>query len=376
MSAIVRPTYYEAQILGAADLEAQLQYGRAALARHERLQHSYGVVCGLEVSLANEALIVATGMLIDGTGRQVVLPQGATVTADQFQNFGIVSQNDREDTWYPVFISGVDTPQRPSPFRLEQCNARSASRIDESWEVSFGRPGSEAVQQPPAPTVDSAPSGAAGVQSWPIVVGFVQWSRTDLKFKDAKSAPDDKHRPRYAGVYADSVVARGGSLSVRTRVAVEAGKPAMLLQDEPWQFQVGKLKPNGGLEPLLTLNDAGDLEVAGKLKGTLAGGSVVAESGLVSDGVTIPLPAGVTAQQVSAGKAQICVMLSPRIDQRDAPTSTDLWAGFVLECRVDENRRAHCRVRWYPLKNTSGTAVTQDRSASFAYLITASLKQE
>jgi hypothetical protein len=375
MSAVVRPTFYETQVLGAADLEAQLQYARTALARHERHQHSYGVVFGLAVSLADEALAVAPGMLVDGTGRQVVLPQGASLTAAEFQNSGVVSQNDREDTWYPVFVSGVDAPQRPSPFRREQCNALSTSRVDESWEVTFGRPGSEAVE-PPAPGVDSAPSGAAGVDNWPVVVGFLQWDRVAGKFKDARSAPDAAHRPRYSGVFADSVIARGGSLAMRTHVDVQAGKPAMLLQDDPWQFQVGKLKPNGKIEPLLTLNDSGDLTVAGKLKGTLAAGSVVAESGLVSDGVTIPLPAGVTQDMVDGGDAQLCVMLSPRIDQRDAPTNTDLWAGFVLECRVDEDRQAYCRVRWYRVSNTVLPGVIEDRSASFAYLITASVKPE
>jgi hypothetical protein len=374
MNTIVRPTFYETQILGAADLEAQLQYARAALARHERHQHSYGVVYGLEVSIANEALVVAAGMLVDGTGRQVVLPQGAIRTAEEFQNFGVVSQSDREDTWYPVFVSGVDTPQRPSPFRREQCNALSTSRVDESWEVTFGRPGNEAVERP-VPTVDSEPSGAAGVQAWPVVVGFVQWSRTDLKFKDAKSAPDAQRRPRYAGVYADNVVARGGSLSMRTRVVIEAGKPAMLLLEDPWQFQIGRLKPNGKLDPLLTLNDSGDLEVTGKLKGTLAGGSVVAESGVVSDGVTIPLPAGVTQKQVDDKEAQICVMLSPHIDQDDAPDTANTWAGFVLECRVDEDRQAHCRVRWLRLSSPNGAGSVVDRTASFSYLITASVKQ-
>lgn len=375
MSVVVRPTYYETQILGAADLEAQLQYARAALARHERHQHSFGVVQGLEVTLADEALVIAPGMLIDSTGRQIVLPEGAKRAKEQFQDFGVVSTNDPAEAWYPIFLSGVDIPQRPSPFRREQCNSLSVSRVDESFEVSFGRPGSE-VQEVPTAKVDSAPGGAAGLDSWPVVVGFVQWDRGSAAFKDAQSAPDERRRPRYAGVNADSVVARGGSLSMRTRVAIEVGKPAMLLQENPWQFQVGKLKPNGRLEPLLSLNDGGDLEVTGKLKGTLAAGSVVAESGLVSDGLTIPLPAGVTQQQVADGKAQICVMLSPRIDQSDAPDNIGLWAGFVLECRVDENREAHCRVRWYRVSNIGLPGAIQDRSASFAYLITASVKQE
>jgi hypothetical protein len=378
MSAVVRPTFYETQILAAADLEAQLQYARTALARHERHQHIYGVVKGLELSLANENkdLVVAFGLLIDGTGRQVVLAAAKTVTSSEFQNFGVVSQNDREDTWYPVFVAGVDAPQRPAPFRREQCATQSTSRVDESVAVSFGRPGSESIEPQDPPTVDSNPSGGAGVDSWPVVVGFVQWDRVNGKFKDAQIAPDAGHRRRYTGVYADSVVARGGSLALRTHADIQAGKPAMLLQDDPWGFQIGKLKPNGKLEPLLTLNDSGDLTVTGKLKGTLAGGSVVAESGLVSDGVAIPLPAGVTQQMVDSGAAQICVMVSPRVDQRDAPTTTDIWGGFVLECRVDETRQAHCRVRWYRVSNTVMPGVIQDRSASFEYLITASVKQE
>ncbi len=375
MSAVVRPTFYETQILAAADLEAQLQYARTALARHERHQHIYGVVKGLELSLANEDLVVAPGLLIDGTGRQVVLPAAKTVTAAEFENFGVVSQNDREDSWYPVYVAGVDQPERPSAFRREQCATLATSRVDESYEVSFGRPGSESVEAHDAPTVDSTPSGAAGVDSWPVAVGFVQWDRVNGKFKDAQIAPDATHHRPYTGVYADSVVARGGSLAMRTHEDIQAGKPAMRLQDDPWQFQVGKLKPNGELEPLLTLGDGGDLTVAGKLKGTLAAGSVVAESGYVSDGVTIPLPAGVTPKMVDDGDAQVCVMLSPAIDPDDAPDTANTWAAFVLGCSVDDQRQAHCRVRWLRLSNPTGAGSVVDRAATFSYLITASVKK-
>jgi hypothetical protein len=378
MSAVVRPTFYETQILGAADLEAQLQYARTALARHERHQHIYGVVKGLELSLANENndLVVATGLLIDGTGRQVVIAVATTATASNFQNFGVVSQNDREDTWYPVFVAGLDAPQSPSPFRREQCATQSTSRVDESIAVSFGRPGSESIEPQDPPSVDSTPSGGAGTGSWPVVVGFVQWDRVNGKFKDAQIAPDADHRRRYTGVYADSLVARGGSLALRTHADIQGGKPAMLLQDDPWGFQIGKLKPNGKLEPLLTLNDSGDLTVTGKLKGTLAAGSVVAESGFVSDGVTIPLPAGVTQKMVDGGDAQVCVMLSPAIDQGDAPDTIDTWAGFVLDCNVDDQRQAHCRVRWLRISNPTGAGSIVDRAAAFSYLITASVKQK
>jgi hypothetical protein len=371
MSAVVRPTYYETQVLAAADLEAQLEYARTALARHERHQHSFGVVFGLDVTKSGDNVAVAPGMLVDGTGRQVVLADGAGLTPEQFVNFGVVSQNDAEDTWYAVFVSGRDKAQQPSPFRREQCNSLATSRIDELVEISVGRPGSE-LNPLPAPGVDAAPGGAPGVDAWPVVVGFVQWSRADSTFKDAKSQPDALHQPRYAGVYADVVAARGGSLTLRTRPDVEAGRPAMLLQEQPWQFQVGRLKPNGNLDALLTLNQSGDLTVSGKLKGTLAAGSIVAESGVVSDGVTIALPAGVTEQMVTDGDAQVCVMLAPRIDPRDAPTTADVWAAYVLECYADSARQAHCRVRWMRLSTPTGI---EDRSTSFAYLITASVKQ-
>ena len=382
MSAVVRPTFYETQILAAADLEAQLQYARSALARHERHQHIYGVVTGLDLSLNSDKtqLLVAPGLLIDGTGRQVVVSETATATAMAFQNSGVVSQNDREDTWYPVFVSGVDQAELPSPFRREQCVSLSTSRVDESVKITFERPGSEAIEPRDPPTVDEAPGGAAGSDAWPVLVGFVQWDRsaaaTAPKFKDAQVAPDASHQRRYTGLYADSIVARGGSLAMRTHADIEAGKPAMLLQDDPLIFQLGKLKPNGKIEALLKLTDAGDLTVTGKLKGTLAAGSVVAESGLVSDGVTIPLPAGVTQKMVDDGDAQVCVMLSPRIDQADAPDTTHLWAGFVLECFADDSRQAHCRVRWYCLTTPAIASPVRDRSASFSYLITASVKQK
>jgi hypothetical protein len=244
--------------------------------------------------------------------------------------------------------------------------------------VSFGRPGSELAVMPD-PAVDASPGSGAGSQAWLVLVGYVQWDRVGNTIKDAKNQPEPGKQPRYAGVYADTIAARGGAVLVRTRESAQAGKPALLLQDHPDDenlFQVGKLKPNGQVDPLLKLNANGDLEVTGKLKGTLAAGSVVAESGVVSDGVTIALPSGVTPQMVVDGDAQVCVQLAPRIDAADSPNPAELWTGSVLDCHVDENRQAHCRVRWCRISAAGAVDQVVDRSASFSYLITASVKQD
>lgn len=387
MNAVERPTYFERQILGAADLEAQVGYARNALARHERHQHIWGVERGLALSKNATGFEIATGALVDGTGRQVVVGEPRQVDHREFDLAGVYVASDTAETWFPVFIVGIDAVQPPPPFKREQCGSEGATRVDESFDVEFGRPGSELLELP-APPVGATPGGAPGsstIERWRVLVGYVQWDETlgtAGEIKSASSAPEPGKGPRYAGVYADSVVARGGSVTVRTREMLQAGKPALKLQEPTPQteslLEVGTLNANGSIKALLKLNDKGDLEVLGKVKGTLAAGALVVESGVVSDGMTIALPSGVTQQQVDAGEAQVHVMVTPLIDASAAPDNTQVWIATPLDCFVDANRLVHSRLRWMDLDFTGAPPAPRvlDRPASCSYIIIASIKQK
>jgi hypothetical protein len=376
MSAVERPTYFERQILSAADLDTQVAYSRGALARHERYQHSWGVMYGLGLAKTSLGFTIAPGVLVDGTGRQVVLDVEMAIPHHDFDVAGVFGTGDTDKTWFPVFIVGADEPRRPPPFKSERCGTEGTTRVSESFVVQFGRPGAE-LNVPQDPAVGSGPGGAQGApanEKWPVLVGFVQWDPTQSQIKDAQTKPEKGKAPRYSGVYADSVAARGGSLVLRTSATPQSGKPVLNLQEQEAILEIGTLNPNGSVKPLMTLNDKGDLEVVGKVKGTLAAGSLVAESGVASDGMTIALPAGVTQQQVDDGEAQIHVIPSLLADATAAPDNTSLWIATPLDCFVDAQRAVHCRVRWLEL--VAATPRVVDRPASCSYLIVASIKQK
>lgn len=122
------------------------------------------------------------------------------------------------------------------------------------------------------------------------------------------------------------------------------------------------------------VNASGDLEVIGKIKGTLAAGAVVAESGFASDGMTIALPAGV--KQTTDQDAQVHIIVSPVVDSSAAPDTTSRWIASSLECYVDDTRQVHCRTRWLQLNFAPPTPRIEDVAATCSYLIVTSIKQK
>jgi len=77
---ITRPRYFEGQLLSAADFQAEQDYHTAMRRRHNRALHGWGVVEGLETGLEDgDRITVSPGMAIDGHGREIVVPQEASV---------------------------------------------------------------------------------------------------------------------------------------------------------------------------------------------------------------------------------------------------------------------------------------------------------
>jgi hypothetical protein len=198
----------------------------------------------------------------------------------------------------------------------------------------------------------------------------VQWN-ADLRRFTAAADEYGGIRRRYAGVQADVVAARAGRLTLRTETEGQAGKPAILLDEnnKDGLLQFGLLTDTGGITPLLSVNDKGDLTVPGTISGVTAAGTVKVESGIATDGIVLPLPAGVTERQVADGQALIHVHVSLQIRLEDSPEpKTDLWAPFPLESFVDDQRRVHCRIRW---QNLSSTATVVDQPSYCLYTVVA-----
>src|SRR5882724_1773128 len=107
MSATIeRPSFFEQQILAADDLDAQVDYSRNALARHERSQHIWGVVEGLALTKDTNGFTVGPGIAVDGTGRQIVVEDTFLFTNQDFNDAGVQNVSDDPNQWYPVFIDG------------------------------------------------------------------------------------------------------------------------------------------------------------------------------------------------------------------------------------------------------------------------------
>jgi hypothetical protein len=341
---VTRPTFYEGQILAPGDLNGSLEYSRVGLAQHERYLHTWGIATGLELEPESKAtpdgepfvaVTVKPGVAVDPSGRQIVVPEAQPLNEGLFD---LINGSRLElNAWYPVFLVGQDEEQAPGAALGGACDVTATSRISEAFEVTFGRVGEDqelADQQPPE--VGEGPGGGeAGQRKARILLGFVQWDEDLKKFSDAKARPEATG-PTYAGAAADSVVARGGRLTLRSRPATQGGKPAVVVDEaKGGELQFGLQDASGKVEPVFTVTSSGDVVAKGKVAGAVAAG-VHVESGIATDGAMLPLPKGITPEQVESGTAVLHVHVTPRWD--------DLSGGAIvpLVC-VAEGRRVHCR---------------------------------
>lgn len=356
---VERPVFSEGQILGAADLNGAVEYARGRNARHERYLHTWGIASGLKLEGVErqaadgrkyEHVTLSAGVAIDGRGREIIVTEPVRLSEDQFtQSF--VAQND-DAARYPVFLIGLDRQSSPPPLGIGGCATNAqATRSVEGYELRFGRPGDESDPEPSAPDVSSGP-GAASDTAWNVLVGFVKWGK-DIeggKFtgRETESAGIGV---RYAGVHADEVASRGSKLLLHTGSRREAGKPALSIDEvDGGELRFGFLNDVGQVNPVLfTVKSNGDLTAVGKISGALASGSVYVQSGIITDGVVLPLPSGVTEADVGPGKAALHVQLSPRLAGAAPPTATDVWIPYPHQCEVDADRRVRCLVRWIDL---------------------------
>jgi hypothetical protein len=67
-----RVSFFEGQLLTAADLAAEQDYHRQMRYLHNRL-HGYGVASGLDVAASRGRVTVSPGLAVDGLGRELVL---------------------------------------------------------------------------------------------------------------------------------------------------------------------------------------------------------------------------------------------------------------------------------------------------------------
>jgi hypothetical protein len=363
----LRPEFHEGQVLAAADLAATVSYARAAAVRHARLSHDWGIADGLGMTTENRTdpttgarfveVSVQAGLAVDGTGREIMVPAPVVLSE---ADFAAVNGADLPTTEpYPVFLTAADRAQ-PATGPASCAGSAGPTRVEESYQILFRRLGDErlvADQRPPA--VTAAP--AAPPVQWLVLLGFVQW--TDGHFTQFFAAARGVE-PRYVGVRADTVSARSGKLSLRTQPTVGEGKPALVLSgsDAP-TLVYGLYKGTGDVDPLMTVESNGNLTIAGSFSGQISAGSVLAASGSATDGMVLPLPSGVTPEEVADGRVSLHVYVTPRIP----PSDTGLTV--PAEATVDDERRVRCRLRVYD-PGAGSTITEQPGAVDFLVLAT------
>ena len=352
-----RPTFFEGQIVAATDLNGVVETARAERSRHERYMHTWGIAEGLELSTqarqtsTGEDYVevnIEPGLATDGTGRHLLVPSKIRLSEGRFKDQS-VETNDPE-AFYPVFLIGRDAEPAASDAPLLACSTTAPTRVDEVTDYTFGRV--DSTQDPDNEEVDSVSAGPGGDGSsdpWKVLIGFVQWNTDIDRFNDIATSYNGVSRV-FAGVRADQVVARGGTLALRSKEDGDDGAPIVEIDanDDP-ELRFGLQKASGGMTKLMTVNANGDLHVEGKITGAIAGGTQML-LGSVSDGALVPLMTGITQEKLDSGEVTIQVSVTPRYGTPALPIPAGAaagtrWFGRPLECRVD-GRRVYSRMRW------------------------------
>lgn len=357
MSPVLRPTYKEGQILGAADLNAQLEYERLGAVLHERTEHLWGVAQGLTLVTIEQKtqgssptkyvdITLAPGRAVDRLGRSIVLGEAVPLDPDQFLQ-QIAKPDDT--SLYPVFVQAVEIA-RTGETQPGRCAVALTTRVEEGFQIAFGSPGEElaVLDQPAVPVSERFGSPALSDK---VLVGWVKF-KTAIKKFDSVATQSGDIRIRYVGVVASDVVAGGGELTLHTR-AEGARFAVQVVEDATGgcKLKFGKQDGSGPVVPVLTVDDKGNIDYHGTLTPAPVS-KTLAESGVISDGIRIPLPVGVDEDKVNQGAIRLHVTLTPMALQPRsvliAGTAVDAYP-LVTRCSVDVagDRVVHCQIRWY-----------------------------
>jgi hypothetical protein len=358
-SAIERPVFFLGQYVGPDDLDQTVEYHRGQLARHERGLHLPGIASGLVLSINSGVLNVSAGMAVDIQGREIVVAEDETVEPAVFIDANVFVK----DAWHPVFLELTEEDPPVSPFSTGACDVAQRTRKLEGHSFSFGKPGDETPSSTvaPLPGEGADPDAASPLH---VLVGFVTWDDTNNQFLKAADN-NGTTRVQFCGVRADEVVARGGKLTLRAKAVEDKGQAvAELDESDPKagpMFRFG-LQGETSVKPLFTIDKNGTVWAAGKLTSPV---TLNVESGTITDGMPLPLPAGVTDDDLDSGKAQLHVLLTPRIPLDDGGFGAGARIPVAHKCEVN-GRAVTCQIRW--ISNTLGPA-DELRPGSCDYLV-------
>ena len=386
-NSILRPIFNDGQILNAADLDASVDYAREQLGRHERYLHSWGIAYGFDLKPTPKTdaatqksyveVTVAPGLAIDGRGREVVLTADQLLDPVDFSTSHVYDPTNT-DPWYPIYVRGLPPTKVTQTSLTGACGgANQATRETEDVQFIFKAPNPPNNSTPPyttTPAPGDPTDPPTNVQPWDILIGFVQWDGTS-QFKDARPYNDAGISRRIVGVQANRVEASDGSLTLQT--SNTAATRLMVVVKEksgnvPGSMTFGGDDGHGGVTNLFQVDDTGNLSIKGKLQSgtSLAPGAVSIQSGLATDGVILPLPAGVSEDAVKAGTILLHIQVAPVVpDVSQKTLAGSPFAAVPLTCYVDDHRRVHFVIRFL---SVSGSKIsTTDTPGTCRYTVIA-----
>ncbi len=381
---ITRPVFANGNILGAADLTALGAIDRGRAARHARHCHTPGIGAGLSITAIDRSttgvgggagvpyqdLTLEPGYAVDGTGRELVVGEPIPLSSERFFAANPNPPDDAaadppgQSVWHPVFLRGADVAVTDSSGALGCQGSSGPTGVNEDVEIRFGAPGDELSDQPVP-----SPDAGAGDGGWQVLVGFVRVNRAIGRFT-AVATSTDGSTITAVGVRAETVTGPTGRVESRAGGQATAGTPATVVDTtDGGRFAFGLHTGAGTVDPLFTVDASGNLWVKGTLSGRQQAGSVRVASGVASDGVVLPLPAGVDQQSVDDGATVLSIVVSPRApDPGSAPNAGDRFVSAV--CRVDADRRVECWGSWF-----SPSGAFTDASSACDYLVLATVPE-
>ena len=276
------------------------------------------------------------GMAIDGTGREIVVPAPVLLSKTDF--IQVNGASPQAGAFYPVLLHGIDSDAPAPPLAIGACGP--ASQPTRTLEDRSGSPSAGSAPnfsstshryRTLAPALDPLPGGHG--RSWPVPCSGTARTRG--------SPTASGTGRRYAGVKADTVAARSGTLALRAQPSPAPGQPALLVGGDPPALTFGLYKGGNAVDPRLTVSAQGDVIATGTIKGALTQGEIRVQSGTATDGVIIPLPPGITEDQVARGAVILHLHLTPHTPQSTAQgagtcRSNAMWtptAGSNAWCR-------------------------------------------
>ena len=346
-STIERPVFHEGQILGANDLQQGLQYNRDENARHERYLHTWGLAHGLDVIKRGDDFFLQPGFATDSSGAPIVVSSEVALNPDQVRNDALLSGTD--SGFFPMFLARAEE-ERTASQSIGQCNSSSSTRTAEKYAIRYRRIAAAWDENQTVENIASGPADAPESNRI-VLVGFVSWDSEDGGKLTGFQRRYDVYTPRYAGVRADDVTGRGGTLTLRSRPVATSDAPVVQVDhhDEKKSFVVGLDNGGGSVNELLTVDAKGNINAKGNITagGVISGGAregdFSIESGLARDGVRLPLPDGVNEDDI--GKTvDLHINVNPRPDLSELGNSP--YLPYIRQCFVDEDRVVRCQIVW------------------------------